>query len=222
MVQGLARLDEMISSLENQLGLSHGAPIEDLPWYKNQYQQSQEKKDQVEPKPNAEKTEKKKKKEKKPKAAAPATADIDQPEITKLDIRVGVIRKVWKHEKADKLYCEEIDVGEDTGPRQIASGLVPHYTQDEMQNMRCLVLCNLKARSLVGFKSHGMVLCAAISTEDGKEKVKFVNPPVDAKIGERIVFESLTGEPISAAQVEKKKVLQKLGNVSLMALMDHM
>ncbi|GLE10422.1 hypothetical protein PINS_up022523 [Pythium insidiosum] len=139
-------------------------------------------------------------------AAKKAAADADQPEITKLDIRVGKIVKVWKHDTADKLYCEEIDVGEDA-PRQIASGLVYHYSLEEMQDRRILVA----ARNLVGFKSHGMVMCAAVPTEDGKEKVAFVEPPADAAIGERIVFEGLTGEPFTPAQVEKKKVLVNIG-----------
>lgn len=109
------------------------------------------------------------------------------------------------------MYCEEIDVGEDT-PRHIASGLVPHYSLEEMANRKVLVMCNLKARNLVGFKSHGMVLCAAAPIEGGGELVAFVEPPTGAKNGERVVFSGLEGEPISPAQVEKKKVLQKLGD----------
>src|SRR3546814_465462 len=64
-----------------------------------------------------------------------------------------------------RLYCEEIDVGEDT-PRQIASGLAKVYTLEEMQNRRIIVVCNLKPRKLAGFKSCGMVLCA---TNEGSE-----------------------------------------------------
>lgn len=45
---------------------------------------------------------KKEKKKKAPKPAKAAPAAADQPEITKLDIRVGEIVKVWKHETADK------------------------------------------------------------------------------------------------------------------------
>ena len=66
--------------------------------------------------------------------------------------------------------------------REIASGLVYHYPVEEMQNRRVVVLCNLKARNLVGFKSHGMVMCAAKTQEDGTELVRFVEPPVDAKV----------------------------------------
>lgn len=86
-----------------------------------------------------------------------------------------------------------------------------HYSLEEMQDRRILVLCNLKPRNLVGFKSHGMVMCAAVPIEGGKEKVAFVDPPADAKIGERIVFDGLTGEPFTPAQVEKKKVLVNIG-----------
>ncbi|OQR94350.1 hypothetical protein ACHHYP_01405 [Achlya hypogyna] len=147
------------------------------------------------------------KKEKKPAAAPVAEA---QPDITKLDIRVGKITKVWKHETADKLYCEEIDVGEEA-PRQIASGLVKHYSLEQMEGRMCLVMCNLKPRALVGFKSHGMVLCAVKTLEDGTERVAFVEPPAGAKPGERITYEGLTGEPLSPAQVEKQKVLVAAG-----------
>jgi aminoacyl tRNA synthase complex-interacting multifunctional protein 1 len=59
-----------------------------------------------------------KKAEKAPEIAstsAPATAATDAAapslNINSIDLRVGIIRKVTKHETADKLYCEEIDVG---------------------------------------------------------------------------------------------------------------
>ena len=118
-----------------------------------------------------------------------------------------MITKVWEHPDADKLYCEEIDIGEESGPRQIASGLRPHFTLEEMQGRRLLVISNLKAKNLVKFKSHGMVLCAAQSLDGGKEKVEFIEPPEDAKIGEVVTFDGLPPpEPLSGAQVDKKKV----------------
>ena len=70
-----------------------------------------------------------------------------------LDIRVGIITRCWEHPDSDKLLCEEIDVGESTGPRQIASGIKSFYSANEMQGKKVLVLCNLKERSLAGFKS---------------------------------------------------------------------
>jgi glutamyl-tRNA synthetase len=144
-------------------------------------------------------------------SAADPKDSYDGPPISALDIRVGRITKVWEHEEADKLYCEEIDVGEGE-PRQIASGLRPYMKPEDMEGKLVLVLCNLKERKLVGFPSHGMVLCA--SNEDHTE-VKLVNPPIDAKVGERITvpdftFEGEDGEPYAENKIGKKKVFEKL------------
>ena len=146
--------------------------------------------------------------------AVVATDPLDSyegPPVTALDIRVGRITKVWEHEEADKLYCEEIDIGEDE-PRMVASGLRPYMNMEEMNGRLVLVLCNLKARKMVGFPSHGMVLC--VSNRDHSE-VKFVSPPVDAKLGERITipgfdFEGDEGQPFAENKIGKKKVFEKL------------
>lgn len=135
-------------------------------------------------------------------AATKAANDAPpQPEFTKMDIRVGKITKVWNHAGADKLFCEEIDVGEEAGPRQIASGLRDFYTLEDMQDRLVLVVCNLKAAKIVDFMSNGMVLAA--KSEDGKAEL--VTPPAGSKIGERVFIEGMEGEPISSAQTKKKK-----------------
>jgi aminoacyl tRNA synthase complex-interacting multifunctional protein 1 len=129
--------------------------------------------------------------------------------INAIDLRVGVIRKVSKHPTADKLYCEEIDIGEETGPRAIASGLVPYYTLEQMEGRRLIVICNLKPRSLVGFKSNGMVLCASTTLSDGSTAVEFVDPPASAQPGDRIIGEGLTAtEPLSATKCDKLKAFE--------------
>jgi glutamyl-tRNA synthetase len=144
-------------------------------------------------------------------AAKDPKDDYEGPPITALDIRVGKITKVWEHAEADKLYCEEIDVGEDE-PRQVASGLRPYLKAEDLEGRMVLVLCNLKERKLVGFPSHGMVLCA--SNEDHTD-VRLVNAPIDAKIGERVTipdfeFEGEDAAPFAENKVGKKKVFEKL------------
>jgi methionine--tRNA ligase beta chain len=129
-----------------------------------------------------------------------AAGSSNQPEFTKIDIRVGKIIKVWNHETADKLFCEQVDLGEETGPREIASGLRDHYSLEDMQDREVLVVCNLKAAKIVGFVSNGMVLAAKA---DGK--VELVAPPAGSKVGERVFIEGLSGEPITSTQVKKKK-----------------
>lgn len=131
-----------------------------------------------------------------------APVEID---IARLDIRVGVITKAWEHEEADKLFCEEIDMGEESGPRQIASGLRDHYNVEDLEGQRVLVLSNLKSRKLVGVPSHGMVLCAS-----NGDKTEFVEPPADAAVGERVFVEGFEGEPATENQIGKKKMLDKI------------
>lgn len=140
----------------------------------------------------------------------PPPKDVET--VHALDLRVGVIVSVKKHDTADKLYCEEIDIGEDQ-PRQIASGLVPHYTLDQMQGRRLIVVANLKPRNLVGFKSSGMVLCAATpdASHPSGEHVEFVEPPTNAKPGDRVIGEGLTAyDPLTQGQTEKQKMWEKI------------
>jgi aminoacyl tRNA synthase complex-interacting multifunctional protein 1 len=201
MVSALDLIDETIAELEARLNIKPGEAVGES---KTKNEQNKKKKNKKKKNKNENKNENKK--EKKQPQAADATTD--QPVICKLEFKVGVITKVWVHEKADKLYCEEIDVGEASGPRQIASGLRPHFSLEEMMGQRLLVISNLKANNLVGFKSHGMVLCAAKANDAGSETVEFVEPPPDAAIGEVVTFEGLPKpEPFSPAQVEKRKVL---------------
>jgi len=209
-------LDIAIADLEGRLGLKPGQPVGSGNKSKANAKANQTQKQQ----------QKKKQQKQQKQQNTPSPEELAaQPEICKLQFKVGVITKVWNHPNADKLYCEEIDVGEDE-PRQIASGLRPHFSLEEMMGQRLLVVANLKAKNLVKFKSHGMVLCAASkspqasasasadgnsngngnSNADG-ERVEFVEPPLDAKPGDVVSFEGLPAPiPLAASQVEKKKI----------------
>lgn len=140
------------------------------------------------------------------KAAQAAKVNKTTSLFASIDIRVGEITKVWEHPDSDKLFCEEIDIGLDE-PKQIASGLRAHYSLAQMQNQKCLVICNLKPAKLGGFKSHGMVLCAV--SEDGKT-CEFITPPEGSKVGERVFITTESGEPVSAGQMKKQKIWEKV------------
>jgi aminoacyl tRNA synthase complex-interacting multifunctional protein 1 len=137
-------------------------------------------------------------------SSASATADVDP--IAEVDLRVGLITKAWKHPESDKLWCESIDVGDSTGPREIASGLQGHFTLEQMAPRRVVVVANLKPRALAKFMSNGMVLCA--TSPSGK--VEFVTPPEGAKIGERISFAGHVGEPAAPSRMDKKKIFETI------------
>jgi methionine--tRNA ligase beta chain len=135
-----------------------------------------------------------------------AAAASSEPNVGMLDIRVGRIVRAWEHESAEKLFCEEIDLGSELGKRSIASGLRPFYKLEEMQGRDVLVLCNLKSRNLVGFPSHGMVLCASSADHTS---VEFVVPPEGAPLGSRVVFDGYEAVPPEPEnKVAKKKIFE--------------
>ncbi|MGR6831536.1 tRNA-binding protein [Aliivibrio wodanis] len=88
-------------------------------------------------------------------------------DFAKLDIRVGKITNVKRHENADKLYIVQIDVGEQS--LQTVTSLVPYYTEDELMGKQVVVLCNLAKAKMRGETSECMLLCA--ETEDESESV---------------------------------------------------
>eukprot|EP00931_Biecheleriopsis_adriatica_P116020 TRINITY_DN91734_c0_g1_i1.p1 TRINITY_DN91734_c0_g1~~TRINITY_DN91734_c0_g1_i1.p1 ORF type:complete len:858 (-),score=261.46 TRINITY_DN91734_c0_g1_i1:137-2710(-) len=122
----------------------------------------------------------------KAKAAPAKAADRPLEDISRLNIKVGKITKVWPHPDAEKLYCEEIDVGENQ-PRTIASGLRAHLKQEEMEGKLVIILANLKPRKMQGFESQGMVMCA--TSKEGK--VELMEPPAGSKVGERVMVEGV-------------------------------
>lgn len=157
-------------------------------------------------------------------AAAPVAAPAEEDVISKLDIRVGRIIRAWNHPESDKyydtisfnsrLFCEEVDVGEEQ-PRQIGSGIRAFHTFEEMQGHRVCVVCNLKPRKLGGFPSNGMLMCACT---DDHSAGALIDPPADAKIGERVIFPGYEGEAATSAQVQKKKYLENA--LPVMCLID--
>lgn len=101
------------------------------------------------------------------KAAKAAAADgaARAVDVSRLDLRVGLITKATKHPNADSLYVEDIDCGEEA-PRVVVSGLVQHVPEAEMQNRLVVVVANLKPTNLKSVKSYAMVLAA--TGPDGK------------------------------------------------------
>ena len=76
-----------------------------------------------------------------------------------IDLRVAKITEVQRHPEADKLYIEKIDVGNGE-ERQIVSGLVPYYSEEDLTGRHIVLAYNLKPAKLRGEKSQGMLLAA--------------------------------------------------------------
>lgn len=138
---------------------------------------------------------------KKKKEKAPAVKKESDTSFSVLDIKVGVINKVWKHPGADALYVEEIEIGE-ANPRQIVSGLAKFLTEEEMLNRKVLVLTNVKPGKVRDVLSSGLVLCASNSDHTQCEPVV---PPADAKIGQKVTVAGFEGVPEEVLNPKKKQ-----------------
>lgn len=125
-------------------------------------------------------------------------------DFSRLDVRVGKILEVALHPEADKLYVERIDLGEESGPRTIISGLVPYMTAEELLGRTVLVMANLKPATMRGVVSQGMVVAAGLKGEDGSFALELVEPPEGAQIGEQIKVAALEGAPDAVLDTKKK------------------
>jgi methionyl-tRNA synthetase len=139
------------------------------------------------------------------KAAAAKPVDPNQDNFTKIDLRVAQFKKVWHHEKADRLYCAEVDMGDGTS-RSVVSGIKAVYSIEQLVNRKIVLVCNLPESKFVGFLSQGMVLAA--KSADGS-LLELVIPPEGAVVGERVYIEGLTGSALSEKQIKKDKVWEK-------------
>ncbi|KAJ8509253.1 hypothetical protein ONZ45_g8558 [Pleurotus djamor] len=140
------------------------------------------------------------------KKAAAAEADVGEPAPSMIDLRIGRIVDIKKHPDADSLYVEQIDIGEETGPRTVVSGLVNYIPIEQMRDKYLVAVCNLKPANMRGVKSFAMVLCA--TSPNGKEGgIELVQPPANAKPGDRVYFEGADYEnatPLSQLNPKKK------------------
>ncbi len=135
-------------------------------------------------------------------AAAPAAAAAAEPTIACLDLRVGLITACAPHPDADALYVEEIDLGEESGPRTIVSGLRKFVPLDQMLGRRVVVVCNLKPAKMRGVTSAGMVLCASDAEHTAVDPVA---PPPGAAPGARVGVDGFAGAPEAVLNPKKKQ-----------------
>ena len=125
-----------------------------------------------------------------------------------MDLRAAKIEKVERHPKADKLYIISLEIGQGvTGvreERQIVSGLVQFYTEEQLLGKKIIVAYNLKPAKLRGIESRGMLLAAGdnkgAAGEDGQPSERCeVLDAGDCPTGTRLLPE---GEDTSVAPAE--------------------
>lgn len=105
---------------------------------------------------------------------------IEFPDFERMDLRVGEIKEIRDHPKADRLYILKVDLGEGA-VRQIIAGIKPSYRKEDLIGRQVVVISNLKPREVRGEMSEGMVLAA-----DAEGKPVLLIPEKGVKIGARI------------------------------------
>jgi len=129
-----------------------------------------------------------------PEDEADKAADIDP--FSKVDLRVGKIVDVKKHPNADKMYVEVVDLGDEK--KQIVSGLVGHYDEDELADRNVIIVANLKPAKLRGVESEGMLLAA----EDSDGKVKIIEPQY-SELGAQVYVEGIESKPAEEITIDE-------------------
>jgi methionyl-tRNA synthetase len=100
---------------------------------------------------------------------------VEFEDFAKLDIRVGLIKKVVAIEKSQKLLNLTVDLGEDYGTVTILSGIAQHYTPEQLTGKKTFFIANLAPRPMMGLVSNGMLMATDL---EGKPFIFFVDDPV--------------------------------------------
>lgn len=88
------------------------------------------------------------------------TEEVTMKEFKRLDIRIGTVTEVEQVPGSEKLYKMHVDMGDEV--RQIVTGLVDWYTEEELRGKVIAVLMNLKPAKIFGQWSYGMLLAAEV------------------------------------------------------------
>ncbi|MFH1178403.1 MAG: methionine--tRNA ligase subunit beta [bacterium] len=79
-------------------------------------------------------------------------------DFKKIEVKVGTVRSAERVPETEKLLRLTIDFGEESGPRQIISGIAEYVTEPESLVGRQLAfVTNLEPRTIRGFESNGML-----------------------------------------------------------------
>lgn len=86
-------------------------------------------------------------------------------EFSKIEVSIGTVQSAERVPETDKLLRLMVDFGEETGPRQIISGIALYVPGPESLIGRQLAfVTNLEPRTIRGLESKGMLF--AVGSED--------------------------------------------------------
>lgn len=100
-------------------------------------------------------------------------------DFSKLEVKVGTVKSAERVPDTDKLLRLEVDFGEETGLRQIVSGIAAYVPEPELLLGRQLAfVTNLAPRTIRGLESNGMLFAVGSG-----ESFAFLTPDRDVPSG---------------------------------------
>lgn len=83
---------------------------------------------------------------------------INYDDFKKVEITLGKILSAEKIEGSEKLLKLMVDFKEETGPRQILSGIQKYFPDESVLiGQKCMFVTNLEPRKMMGMESNGML-----------------------------------------------------------------
>ena len=110
---------------------------------------------------------------------------IDIETFSSVEMVVGSILSAKEVSSSDTLFHLMVAIGE-SEPRSIVSGIREHFSAEELEGKRCVIVSNLAPRTLFGIESNGMLLCASFRDSEGAHHVSLVSAPELVPIGTRL------------------------------------
>jgi len=100
-------------------------------------------------------------------------------EFSKIEVSIGTVKSAERVPETDKLLRLTVDFGEESGPRQIISGIARYVSEPESLIGRQLAfVTNLEPRTIKGIESDGMLF--AVGSD---ESFAFLTPDRDVPPG---------------------------------------
>lgn len=85
-------------------------------------------------------------------------------EFSKTEVQIGTVRSAERVPETDKLLRLMVDFGEESGPRQIVSGIAAYVSEPESLVGRQLAfVTNLEPRTIRGIESNGMLFAVGVN-----------------------------------------------------------
>ena len=86
-------------------------------------------------------------------------------EFNKIEVKVGTVKSAERVPETDKLLRLVVDFAEESGPRQIVSGINAYVSDpEELIGRQLAFVTNLEPRTIKGLESNGMLF--AVGSDD--------------------------------------------------------